>query len=108
MSSQFVSRLLEQVRGNQEAQLQALDEAIASAGNDSTLTNEEKLKASQLIFALRTIAAIASGSAPWPGGGPTDQDKDWAIEYFKANRAGKSRPPHFDGEIEELLQHVAI
>ena len=106
MSSKFVARLLEQVTKNQEAQLQALDEAIASANVDPALTDEDRLKSGQLLFALSVVAAVAGGMAPYLGKGPTAQDKDWATAYFKSNRAGTVRPAHFDPEIEELLQHV--
>ena len=106
MSSKFVARLLAQVTENQEAQLQALDAAIASASEDPTLTDEDRLKSGQLLFALSVIAAVANGMAPWLASGPTAQDKDWATDYFKSNRAAKVRPAHFDPEIEELLQQV--
>jgi len=106
MSSPFVRRLLDRVERNQVEQLQALEAAIGAASADPAISEEDRFKSKQLIFAIEVIAAVADGNAPWVASGPSDRDKDWALAYYKARKARGVRPAHFDPEIEELLQHV--
>ncbi|MDL5034313.1 hypothetical protein QRD43_20595 [Pelomonas sp. APW6] len=106
MSSPFVERLLAQAKANQADQLQAFDQALASTVEDASLTDDDRRKAEQLLFALNVVAVVANQMAPWVASGPTLQDKHWATDYYMAIRDGKVRPLHFDSEIEEVLQHV--
>lgn len=106
MSSNFVLRLLDQLKKTENERIQALDEAIASATLNSDLSDEDRLQARQLLFAIEVIDAISKDMSPWVAKGPTERDKDWATAVYKAAKAGSVRPPHFDAEIEELVQHI--
>jgi hypothetical protein len=108
MQSPFVQSLLDQLRTSQENNLKSLEVAISSAASGQACSEEDQLMASQLIFAVKVIAAVADGMAPWVADGPTDLDKDWAEAYYKARKAKEVRPEHFDPKIEELLQHVTV
>ncbi len=108
MKSPYIDKLRKTIEKNRLNAIKELEKLLSESADDAELSDADRLRGKQLYYAIMVIATITRGMGPDRASGPTDQDKEWATQYFIAHRSGRVRPAHFDAEIEDLIQHVAV
>lgn len=108
MKSPYIDKLRKAIEKNRLNAIKELEELLSESADDAELSDADKLRGKQLYYAIMVVATIRRGMGPDRTSGPTEQDKEWATQYFIAHKKKDVRPAHFDAEIEDLIQHIAV
>lgn len=106
MASPFVDSLLAKLAAKQASAEEALKQASAAA--QSPLPPDQEQRVRELIWTLEQVISIGAGLGPWLKRRPSDQAADWVEGFYRSRKANQPRTPHYDADIEDVLQVIGL